>query len=170
MEVAGRSFSFSMAEVKYNGALIVFAGAFLVSWLVAVSPFGRVLKAIRENEPRAQLLGYNTYLYRLGAMMISGAMAGAAGGAYALLFSYVGASFASILYSIYPLLWTLLGGAGTTLGPLVGTGIMFYLIDLASDWTSSYLIVVGVVLIALILWFPEGLLGTLRRRWMKWLP
>ena len=63
---------------------------------------------------------------------------GAAGGAYALLFSYVGASFASILHSIYPLLWTLLGGAGTTLGPLVGTGLMFYLIDVTSGWTAAW--------------------------------
>jgi branched-chain amino acid transport system permease protein len=65
---------------------------------------------------------------------------------------------------------TLLGGAGTAVGPLLGTGIMFYLVDIASGFTSSYLLVVGAALLALTLWFPKGIGGELRARWLGWLP
>ena len=107
------------------------------------------------------------------ALVISGGMAGAAGAAgaaYALLFSYVGASFAAILHSIYPLLWVLMGGAGTTVGPVLGTGLMFYLVDVTSGWTSAYLFVVGGALLVLVLFFPLGIMGTVRAKLAPWLP
>jgi branched-chain amino acid transport system permease protein len=104
------------------------------------------------------------------SLAVSGLISGAAGASYALLFSYVGSSFASIQYSIYPLLWALLGGVGTTTGPLVGTALMFYLVDVSSGFTSSYLLVVGVVLVMLVLWFPKGIMGTIREKWIAWLP
>ena len=69
-----------------------------------------------------------------------------------------------------PCFWTLLGGAGTIIGPLLGTGIMFYLIDFISGITSNYLLVVGVVLVLTIIWFPLGIMGTIRQKWLKWLP
>jgi len=125
---------------------------------------------VRENEDRAIMLGYHGFRYKLLALAMSGAMAGAAGAAYALLFSYVGATFASIQYSILPLLWVLLGGAGTIIGPLLGTLLMFYMVDFASEYTSSYMLVVGVALVLLVLWFPKGILGTLREKWAPWLP
>jgi branched-chain amino acid transport system permease protein len=156
--------------VKYNAALVVFTLCFLVSLWLTRSPAGRVLIAIRENEDRTQMLGYNTLNYKLLALGLSGGLAGMAGSTYALLFSYVGSSFASILYSIYPLLWTLLGGAGTTLGPLVGTALMTYVVDIASGITDSYLIAVGVTLVLISIRFPAGIMGSLRARWGKWLP
>ena len=156
--------------VKYNVALAVFAACFLASLGIVRSPLGRVLVAIRENEERTRLLGYDTWACKLLALVISGAMAGAAGAAYALLFSYVGASFAAILHSIYPLLWTLLGGAGTTVGPLLGTGLMFYLVDVTSGWTSAWLFVVGGALLVLVLFFPQGIMGAVRARLAPWLP
>ncbi len=159
---------FSDPAVKYNVALLVFAGCFLLSIALRSSPIGRVLIAVRENEERTGLLGYNTFKYKLLSLVISGGISGSAGATYALLFSYVGASFASILYSIYPLLWTLLGGTGTTIGPLLGTGLMFYLVDITSGLTSSYLLVVGAVLVVLILWFPQGIMGAIRARWLPW--
>ena len=97
-------------------------------------------------------------------------ISGAAGATYALLFSYVGSTFASIQYSIYPLLWALLGGIGTTVGPIVGTALMFYLVDISSGLTSAYLLVVGAVLVILILWFPKGIMGTVRAKWLPWVP
>jgi branched-chain amino acid transport system permease protein len=116
------------------------------------------------------MLGYNTFAYRYFAIVISGTIAGLSGALYALLFSYVGSSFASLQYSTFPLLWTLLGGAGTIIGPLVGTGLMFYLVDIASGYTTSYLLVVGVTLLALTLWFPRGIMGAVRARFPEWLP
>ncbi len=156
--------------VKYNVALAVFAACFLASLGIVRSPLGRILVAIRENEERTRLLGYDTWACKLLALVVSGAMAGAAGAAYALLFSYVGASFAAILHSIYPLLWTLLGGAGTTVGPLLGTGLMFYLVDVTSGWTSAWLFVVGGALLVLVLFFPQGIMGAVRAKLAPWLP
>ena len=116
------------------------------------------------------MLGYDVFRAKLAAVVLSGLFCAAAGGAYALLFGYVGAGFASIQYSILPLLWVLAGGAATTLGPLAGTLFMFYLIDYTSGVTSAYLLLVGVALILLILFFPKGILGTVRARWLPWLP
>jgi branched-chain amino acid transport system permease protein len=170
VSMGSAQFALTDPAVKYNVALLLFAACFLLSVVLASSPTGRVLIAVRENEERTGLLGYNTFKYKLLSLVISGGISGAAGASYALLFSYVGATFASILYSIYPLLWTLLGGTGTTMGPLVGTGFMFYLVDFASGLTSSYLLLVGAVLVMLIWWFPQGIVGAIRARWLPWLP
>src|SRR5690606_2270894 len=107
---------------------------------------------------------------KLASMAISGLISAAAGAAYAVLFGYVGSGFASIQYSILPLLWVLLGGAATTLGPLIGTLLTFYVIDTASSYTSAYMLLLGIVLILLILYFPRGIAGTVRERWLPWLP
>ena len=155
---------------RYFAALILFAVSLLASlWLVR-RPFGRTLVAIRENEERVRMLGYDTYRHKLMAMVISGTISAAAGAAYGLLFGYAGASFASVQYSIFPLLWVLLGGAGTVLGPFVGTLFMFYLIDLSSGITTAYMLIAGVVLVSLTLFAPQGLIGELRNRLWRWLP
>jgi len=156
--------------VRYNLALALLALAILITFLIVRAPTGRVFVAIRENEPRTTMLGYDTFRYKLGAFVLSGTIAAAAGAAYALLFAYVGATFASIQYSIYPLLWTLLGGAGTVAGPFLGTLLMFYLVDFSSGYTSAHLLVVGVAMVLLVLFFPKGILGTVRERWLSWLP
>jgi branched-chain amino acid transport system permease protein len=157
--------SLSDPVLRYNLALGLFALSYLLGVALLRSPIGRVLVALRENESRVQMLGYNTFGYKLLALGISGTLSGLSGAAYALLFAYVGATFATAQYSIYALLWVLLGGVGTALGPLVGTGLMFYLVDFASEITSSYLIVVGVVLVLLVLVFPKGVIGTLQEKW-----
>ena len=141
----------------------------LCLWLVR-SPFGRVLVAIRENEERVRMLGYDVFAHKFAVMVISGTMAAAAGAAYGLLFGYVGATFASVQYSIFPLLWVLLGGAGTVLGPFIGTLFMFYLIDLSSGVTTAYMLIAGVALVALTLFAPQGLMGDVRRRFWRGMP
>jgi len=154
---------------RYFMALTLFAIClFLVAWLVH-SRFGKTLVAVRENEERARMLGYDIQRHKLIAVIISGTLSGAAGAAYALLFGYAGASFAAVQYSILPLLYVLLGGAGTTIGPLVGTVFMFYLIDISSEFTNAYLLVAGVVLILLTLFAPQGLMGLVRKK-IAWLP
>ena len=163
IELFGASLHLADPAVKYNVSLVALALALLLSLWLLRSPFGRVLIAIRENEARTRLLGYNTALYRFAALVISGTLSGLSGALYCLLYGYVGSSFASLQYSTEPLLWTLLGGAGATLGPPLGTGIMFYLIEFASSRTSSYMIVVGVALVIITLWFPAGLAGWFRR-------
>ncbi|MGX0976929.1 branched-chain amino acid transport system permease protein [Roseovarius sp. MBR-51] len=160
----------SLEGNRYLAALILFGVCLMLClWLVR-SPFGRVLVAIRENEERVRMLGYDVFAHKFAVMVISGTMAAAAGAAYGLLFGYVGATFASVQYSIFPLLWVLLGGAGTVLGPFIGTLFMFYLIDLSSGVTTAYMLIAGVALVVLTLFAPQGLMGELRRRFWRGLP
>lgn len=173
---AARQFSlfgtdFSLADdfVRFNIAFGLLLVALAVCFMVLVSRRGRIFTAIRENEGRTEMLGFNTFAAKLEAFLYSGGIAGAAGAAYGLLFGYMGSTFASIQYSIEVLLFTLLGGAGTLLGPLLGVALMMTLIDRLSELTSAYLLVIGLVLIALVLWFPKGILGSIRERWLPWL-
>lgn len=169
---------FTDPATRYLTALALFSIVLVATLAIVRSRFGRVLVAIRENEERTRMLGYDTFLNKLSAVVISGTICTAAGAAYAILFGYVGSSFAGIQYSILPLLWVLLGGGATTLGPLVGTLLMYYLIDGSNDvlkawlpdWRFSHLGVVGLALILLVLFFPKGLLGTVRERGVRWLP
>lgn len=151
-------------------AFALFAVALIANLALVRSRFGRVMLAMRENEERSRMLGFNPYVVKLRILVLSGLFSGAAGAAYALLFGYIGGSFASVQYSILPMLYVLLGGAGTVLGPLLGAGLMFYLIDYASGLTSAYLMVVGAALVVLVLFAPKGVLGTIRERWLPWLP
>jgi branched-chain amino acid transport system permease protein len=167
-QVAG--LSLTNPTVRYNLGLALFAGALILCFVLIRSRVGRVLIAIRENEERVKMLGYHTFRYKLLALALSGLLSGAAGAAYALMFGYVGATFASIEYSIFALLWVLLGGAGTILGPIVGALLMFYLVEWTGDVTDSYRLVVGAVLVLLTLFFPKGILGTLREKRLRWLP
>ena len=155
---------------RYLAALALFSACLLLSLALVRSPFGRVLVAIRENEERVRMLGYDTQAHRFAAMLASGTMAATAGAVYGMLFGYVGATFASVQYSILPLLWVLLGGAGTVLGPFIGTLFMFYLIDLSSGITTAYMLFAGVALVALTLFAPQGLMGEVRRRVWRGLP
>ncbi len=173
IEAAGRKiagFDLATERPRYLAAFGLFAAALLISLALVRSRFGKVMVAMRENEERSRMLGYNPFTVKLTALVISGLYAGAAGAAYAVLFGYVGASFATVQYSILPMLYVLLGGAGTVLGPFLGAALMFYLIDIASGFTSAYLFFVGAALVILTVFAPKGILGTLRDRWFRWLP
>lgn len=169
-EIAGLVVDLTKASARYNLALCILALALLIVFLLVHSRAGRILVAIRENEERARMLGYDSFANKLKAFVIAGGLSGASGATFAILFAYVGASFASIQYSIEVLLFTLLGGAGTILGPLIGTTAMVYIVDKTSEFTTAHLLILGLALIVTIIWFPKGLLGTVRERWVKWIP
>ena len=147
----------------YYFVFAIFVCVSLLLWRLVHSPFGRIVKAIKQNETRARFVGYDVWRYKAAVLVISAGLSGLAGALYCLLFAYVGASYASLQYSTLPLLYTLLGGTGVTLGPLAGTAIMYYLIDISSSFTSSYMIIVGAALLIITLWFPDGIAGQLRR-------
>jgi branched-chain amino acid transport system permease protein len=155
---------------RYLVALALFAAALLINLALVRSPRGRVMIAMRENEERSRMLGYNPFTVKLTALVISGLYAGLSGAAYGLMFGYVGASLASVQYSILPLLYVLLGGAGTVLGPFLGALLMFYLIDYASSVTDAHQFVTGAALVLLVLFAPKGILGTIREKGARWLP
>ena len=169
-DMFGHIINLTDATTRYNIALILLVISMVVIFTLVRSQTGRALVAIRENEARTQMLGYNTFAIKLKALTVSGTLSATSGAAYALLFAYVGSSFTTIQYSIDALLYTLLGGAGTVLGPIVGTFMMFFMIDVVSEYTAAYLLVTGVLLIILVLFFPKGILGAVKNRWVKWLP
>lgn len=169
-DLAGVAVDLTNPLVRYNLALAFLAIGIAICLFVVRSKTGHVLVAIRENESRTAMLGYDVSRYKLRAFVLSGVFAAFAGASYALMFAYAGATLASIQYSINPLLWTLLGGAATVLGPVLGTALMFVLVDVASGFTTASLLFVGVALILLVLFFPKGILGTLRQRYVGWLP
>ncbi|SEP76902.1 branched-chain amino acid ABC transporter permease [Thalassovita taeanensis] len=155
---------------RYLAALTLFAICLFATLNLIRRPLGRVFVAIRENEERARLLGYNVFRAKLFSVVISGTISAAAGASYGLLFGYAGATFATVQYSIFPLLWVLLGGTGTIIGPFLGALFMFYLIDLSSGVTNAYMLIAGVALVVLVMFAPQGIAGELRRRIWSWLP
>ena len=155
---------------RYFAAFILFSICLLASLKLVRARAGKVLIAIRENEERAKMLGYDIWSHKLAAIVLSGTMAGASGAAYGLLFGTVGASFAEVPFSILPLLYVLLGGPGTVIGPFVGTLFMFYLRDLSSSLTDAHMLVAGLALILLTLYARRGIMGVVREKWLKWLP
>ncbi len=160
----------SQPTARYFAALALFATCLMLSLHVLRRPFGKALIAIRENEERTRMLGYDTFALKLGALILSGTISAASGAFYGLLFGYAGASFATVQYSILPLLWVLLGGAGTAIGPFIGALFTFYLIDIASGLTDAYMLIVGMVLVLLTLFARQGIGGELRARLWRWLP
>ena len=160
----------SNPDLRFWLAFALFAAATLITLAIVRRPLGKSLVAVRENEARAQMLGYDTFRLKWTAVILSGTVSAASGAAYGLLFGYVGASFASVQYSIFPLLWVLLGGAGTVIGPFIGTLFMFYLIDFSSGLTTAYMLFAGIALVLLTLFAPHGIAGEIRRRLLRGLP
>lgn len=170
VSLAGWNLDLTEPTTRYMVALALFSLATAGMLALVRAPYGRVLVAIRENEERTRMLGYDVFTNKLVAVIVSGTVSAASGAAYALLFGYIGSTFASVQYSILPLLWVLVGGAATVLGPLLGTLFMYYVVDVASSYTTAWLLIVGVALILLVLFFPKGALGSLRDRYLRWLP
>ena len=170
LNAGGFHFDLTDPTTRYMAAFLLFSIVLVGTLLIVRSAHGRVLIAIRENEERVRMLGYDAFANKLAAVVVSGVICASAGAAYAILFGYVGSTFASVQYSILPLLWVLLGGAATALGPMIGTLFMYYVVDITSAYTSAYLLFVGLALVLLVLFFPKGLLGTVRDRWVQWLP
>ncbi len=165
----GRVFDLTAEGTRYGLAFGLFAVALGLTFGLTQGRLGRLFAAVRGNPERTRMLGYDVDRIRLAAFTVSGTLAGASGALYGLMFGFIGSSFAEFRTSIEALLYTLVGGPGTLLGPLLGTALMTVLIDRLSGVTMAYLVIVGVLLVVLTLWFPKGILGTIRDRWAPWL-
>jgi branched-chain amino acid transport system permease protein len=148
--------------VMYYLVLAAFVAVFLFVRRVVHSPFGQVLKAIRENEPRAISLGYDVNRYRLVAFVLSATLAGVAGSMKALVLGFASLSDVLQANSGEVILMTLLGGTGTFFGPVVGAAIVVtlqeYLSDMVGGWVT---VIIGAVFIACVLAFRRGIIGEL---------
>lgn len=168
----------------YYIALVLVVCTFLFIRRLINSPTGAVLKAVRENEDRAQSIGYNTLRYKLIAITIAGMMAAVAGMLQVLLNKKVGPELLAVSNTVDPLLMTIIGGIGTFSGPVIGAGGLHLLdtvlreasfniggvtIVIADVWG----LMLGVIFIAVVLIFPQGIIGAwhrLRNRYRKNMP
>jgi len=148
--------------VMYYLVLAVFAAVFLFIRRVVHSPFGHVLRAIRENESRAISLGYDINRYKLLAFVLSAALTGLAGSLNALVLGFATLSSVQQSTSGEVILMTLLGGTGTFFGPVVGAAIVMtlqeYLSDVVGGWVTA---IIGVIFVACVLSFRRGIVGEL---------
>ncbi|MGE0357217.1 MAG: branched-chain amino acid ABC transporter permease [Burkholderiales bacterium] len=152
--------------VMYYVVLAIFTAGFLLVYRIVHSPFGQVLKAIRENEPRAISLGYRTEQYKLAAFVLSAGLAGLAGATKAIVFQL--ASLTDVHWSMSGevVLMTLLGGMGTIFGPVVGAFAIITMENYLAELGSWFTITQGAIFVVCVLAFRRGLIGELEA-WLR---
>jgi len=138
--------------------------SYLLLRRITQSPFGMVLQSIRENEPRTRAIGYAVERYKIVAVMLSGVFAGLAGVLYAVQNKFAAPDFVFFLISGEVVIFNVLGGMGTLVGPIAGAAFFLILRETFSRfWTEFYLIPVGVIFTLMVIFVPQGLLGFARR-------
>jgi len=147
--------------------LAAVTGSYLVLRRIMRSPFGMVLQSIRENEARTRAIGYPIERYKIVAVMLSGLFAGLAGVLYAIQNEFAAPDFVFFLVSGETVIYNVMGGIGTLVGPIAGAAFFLLLREACSRFfTEYYLIPVGLIFIAMVIFMPQGLLG-FARRWLN---
>jgi ABC-type branched-subunit amino acid transport system permease subunit len=154
-------------HVFYVGMAVLIIGYVLCAWLVQTH-FGRVAVAIRENELRAELIGYDTRLYKLVLFTIGGAVAGAGGIIFCNGVGRITPDVFNLYNSALAIIWVIVGGRGTLVGPVLGSFALFYLTTwLGTQGTVNNNLVLGLILIVFVLAVPKGILPTFISWWDK---
>jgi branched-chain amino acid transport system permease protein len=139
--------------------------SYLILRRITQSPFGKVLQSIRENEVRTRAIGYHIERYKSVAVMLSGLFAGLAGVLYALQNKFAAPDFVFFVVSGEVVIFNVIGGMGTLVGPVAGAAFFFLLREgFSRFFTEYYLIPVGIIFILMVIFVPQGLLGFLKRR------
>jgi len=157
----------SQPLVVYYVVLAIFLAAFLFIRRVVHSPFGHVLKAIKENEPRAISLGYDADRYKLIAFILSAMLAGLAGATKAIVFQLAALNDVHWSTSGEVVLMTLLGGMGTIFGPVIGAFIIVALENYLAPFGQWVTIITGIIFVVCVLAFRRGIVGELGAWWQK---
>jgi branched-chain amino acid transport system permease protein len=159
-----------LAEIRFTPeslhwfVLGVVAASYLALRRITRSPFGMVLQAIRENEARTRAVGYAVERYKIVAVMLSGLFAGLAGVLYAVQNKFAAPDFVLFLVSGEVVIFNVMGGMGTLVGPVAGAAFFLLLRETFSRfWTEFYLIPVGIIFTLMVIFLPQGLLGFARR-------
>jgi branched-chain amino acid transport system permease protein len=162
----GKLFGFiDLSDVKamYATVFVIFFGGFLLIYRVIHSPFGQVLKAIRENEARATSIGYDTDRYKLLAYVLSAALSGLAGATNAIVFQLAALNAVHWTMSGEVVLMTLVGGMGTVFGPAAGALVVLAMENYLAQLGAWVTIVQGIIFVVCVLTFRRGLVGELGR-------
>jgi branched-chain amino acid transport system permease protein len=153
---------FSLLSSKtgfYYFALACLVGAFLICSSLVRSPFGAVLRGIRENEAKTMALGYNTRLYKIAVVAIAYALGGLAGALYAPFAGFANTELLFWLLSGQVLIMVIVGGAGTLIGPILGAAFFMLMEHQLSAWTEAWALFFGLIFIGFVLFAPEGIWG-----------
>jgi branched-chain amino acid transport system permease protein len=154
-------------ETLHWFVLAVVTASYLIVRRITQSPFGMVLQSIRENEARTRAIGYPVQRYKIVAVMLSGLFAGLAGVLYAIQNRFAAPDFVYFLVSGETVIFNVMGGIGTLVGPFVGAGFFLLMREAFSRFfTEYYLIPVGIIFIAMVIFMPQGLLG-FARNWLN---
>jgi branched-chain amino acid transport system permease protein len=151
--------------VLYYVVLAIFVAGFLLIYRAVHSPFGQVLKAIRENEPRAISLGYDADRYKLLAFLLSATLSGLAGATKAIVFQLASLTDVHWAMSGEVVLMTLLGGMGTIFGPVVGAAVIVGLQNYLARFGEWVTVITGVIFVICVLAFRRGIVGELAAWW-----
>ena len=144
--------------------LAVVALSYLLLRRITQSPFGMVLQSIRENEPRTRAIGYHVERYKMVAVMLSGLTAGLAGVLYAIQNKFAAPDFVLFLISGETVIFNVMGGVGTLVGPVAGAAFFLLMKEVFSRiFYEYYLIPVGLIFTLMVIFVPQGLLGAWRR-------
>jgi branched-chain amino acid transport system permease protein len=155
------------SETLHWFVLAVVTASYLILRRITRSPFGMVLQSIRENEPRTRAIGYPVERYKIVAVMLSGLFAGLSGVLYAIQNRFAAPDFVYFLVSGEAVIFNVMGGIGTLVGPIVGAAFFLLLREAFSRFFTEYcLIPVGIIFIAMVIFLPQGLLG-FARRWLN---
>ena len=157
-------FRFTHASLHWF-VLAVVVLSYLLLRRITQSPFGMVLQSIKENEPRTRAIGYHVERYKIVAVMLSGLFAGLAGVLYALQNKFAAPDFVFFVVSGEVVIFNVMGGMGTLVGPIAGAAFFLVLREVVSRYLIEYyLIPVGIIFTAMVIFLPQGLLGFLKRR------
>ena len=159
-------FQIDLMDIKSNYYLVltIVALSYLFLRRMVQSPLGKVFVSIRENENRAELIGYNVQRYKLLAFVIAGGLSGLAGGLYSLTLKYASASFLHWSISGHAVVYTIVGGMGTLMGPVLGAAIIMSLEHYLINILQATDLVVGIVLVFMVLMAPKGLVGFIQSK------
>jgi branched-chain amino acid transport system permease protein len=143
---------------------VAFALTGLLLVLFVQSPFGLSLQGVRESESRMQALGYNVWLHKYLGYIFASGVAGFSGVLFVYYNSFVSPNYLGIAFSAKALLMVILGGAGTLVGAILGSGVVVLLENVMSDFTQRWMMIIGAIYVLVVLFFPKGILGTIGQR------
>src|SRR5689334_23027280 len=143
----------------YYLVLILLAASLSFCWAVVRSPFGAVLRGIRENEAKTLALGFNTRRYKIAVVALAYGLGGLAGALYAPFAGFANTELLFWLFSGQVLIMVIVGGAGTLVGPILGAAFFMLMEHQLSAWTEAWALYFGLIFIAFVLFAPQGIWG-----------
>lgn len=148
---------------KYYFIFVICAVVVYLIWKFFRTPYGRAIVAVRENEERAKMLGYNTINMKIMAFTLSGVVASLGGALFVLHLGFDSAHSFFWIWTARAVWWTIIGGVGTLFGAFVGPGVLVFFEDMLSSWNADlYLIIMGIIMIAMIILAPQGIVGSIK--------